>query len=270
MITSRQHPRIKLLASLKTRKGRKEEQKILVEGTRLVKEASQYAEVSTLVVSELFLRQENADTLINTVREKGAEVLEVSSSCYAKISDLKTPEGIAAVVRPRKFDPDELLNSSARLLVAGGIQNPGNAGALVRTAEAAGASGCLFLGGVDLTHPRFIRGAMGGTFRLPCAAGEVAHFIEAAARAGTRILAARAGAGSIDYADADYSPPVAICLGAEGRGLPPEIERAADSSVFIPMAVPVESLNAAVAAGIILYRARRDWEGKSEVVKSEA
>ena len=270
MITSRQHPRIKLLASLKTRKGRRQEQKVLVEGIRLVREALGHTAVSTLVVSESFLREEESRSLIEPAGERGVEVLEVSSSCYAKISDLKTPEGIAAVVQPRDYDPDELLNGSARLLVAAGIQNPGNAGALVRVAEAAGASGCLFLNGVDLTHPRFIRGAMGGTFRLPCAAGEVAHFIEQAGRAGIRILAARGGAGSIDYTTADYTPPVAICVGGEGRGLPPEIERAADRSISIPMAAPVESLNAAVAAGIILYRARLAWEGKSEVVKSEA
>ncbi len=264
MISSRSHPRIRALAALRTGKGRREERQVLAEGLRLAREALRYAPVSALVVSESFLREERAGSLIKTARGRGAEVLEVSDSCYTKISDLKSPEGIAAVVRPREYAPDELLNGSARLLVAAGIQNPGNAGALVRVAEAAGASGCLFLEGVDLTHPRFIRAAMGGTFRLPCVAGEVGHFIEEAGRAGIRILAARAGTGSIDFSAADYSPPVAICVGGEGRGLPPEIERAADAAISIPMAAPVESLNAAVAAGIILYRAREAWSGERE------
>jgi len=260
MITSRQHPRIKALAALRTRKGRGEEGKVLAEGLRLAREALRWAPVSALVISESFLREEEAESLINTARERGAEVLEVSTSCYTKISGLAAPEGIAAVVEPRNYDPAELLNESARLLVAAGIQNPGNAGALVRVAEAAGASGCLFLDGVDLTHPRLIRAAMGSSFRLPCAAGDGARFIEKAGRVGIRILTARTGAGSIAYTGADYSPPLAICVGGEGSGLPPEIERAAETAIYIPMAPPVESLNAAVAAGIILYRARAAWE----------
>ena len=130
---------------------------------------------------------------------------------------------------------------------------------MVRVAEAAVASGCVLLDSLDLTGPKFLRATMGSCFRLPCARAGTDEFLRIGK--GLRILAAVGPKhdNSIDFRQADYTSPVAICIGAEGAGLSRELLTAAKQRIFIPMSGRVESLNAAVAAGIILYRARDAW-----------
>lgn len=217
------------------------------------REALLYAEAQALVISERLPGTSAGDELAGLARKRGVEVLRVSDSCYEKISRLENPEGAAVVVKIRQVSLAELLASDCRLVVTAGLQDPGNAGAIVRAAEAAGTTGCLFLDGIDPGHPRLLRGAMGSAFRLPCAAGRMADFLQAAREYSVRLLAATRAAGAVPYRLADYSPPAAICIGGEGGGLPEEIIRKADQLITIPMAGPGESLNAAVAAGIILY-----------------
>lgn len=255
IISSRRNPRIQELAELHQGRRRKETGLSLAEGVRVSREALLNAAAETLVLSEKLPGTPAGDELESLARGHGVEVLRVSGSCYEKISRLESPEGAAVVVKIRQGSLAELLTPDCRLVAAAGLQDPGNAGAIVRAAEAAGASGCLFLDGIDPGHPRLLRGAMGSAFRLPCAAGQIADFLEAARKSSVRLLAATMAAGAISYRRADYSPPAAICIGGEGGGLPEEIIRAADQLIAIPMAGRVESLNAAVAAGIILYGA---------------
>ncbi len=255
MITSRQNTRIKFLAALQRKEARKESGLSIVEGCRIVKEALLYADPQTLVLSEILIGTAAGEELREMARERSIEVLEIDESCYRKISGLKNPEGAAAVLTCPETALADIMTDDARLIVPAGIQNPGNAGAIVRVAEAAGASGCIFLDGVDLTHPGFLRAAAGSGFRLPSASSERTIFLAAARSSSIRILAATSTKDGIPYTEAVYSPPAAICIGSEGEGLPKEIIQAADARIFIPMRKPVESLNAAVAAGIILYRA---------------
>ena len=259
MITSRQNSRVKALAALQQRQARKETGLSIVEGCRIVREALLYADPRTVVLSERLIGTEPGDELLDLARKRSAEILEMDESCYRKISGLKNPEGAAAVITRGDIPLSEILTEDSRLIITAGIQNPGNAGAIVRTAEAAGASGCIFLEGVDITHPGFLRAAAGSAFRIPCASADLSVFLAAVRKYPIRILAAASTADGIPYTEASYSPPAAICIGGEGKGLPKDMIQAADTRIFIPMLEPVESLNAAVAAGIILYRARQDW-----------
>jgi RNA methyltransferase, TrmH family len=259
MITSRQNSRVKGLAALQRKQTRKDTGLTIVEGYRIVKEALLHADPRTLVLSERMIGTNAGEELRDLARERSIEVLEIDESCYRKISGLKNPEGAAAVLTCRETFLTDILTDDSRLIVTAGIQNPGNAGAIVRVAEAAGASGCIFLDGVDLTHPGFLRAAAGSAFRLPCALAELTIFLAAVQSSPIHILAATNTGDGVPYIEVNYNAPTAICIGGEGKGLPEDIIQAADSRIFIPMREPVESLNAAVAAGIILYRARKDW-----------
>ena len=257
IITSRQNSRVKDLAALQRKQTRKETGLTIVEGCRIVKEALLHADPRTLVLSERMIGTDTGEKLRALARKRSIEVLEINESCYRKISGLTNPEGAAAVLTSSKISLTDILTEDSRLIVTAGLRNPGNAGAIVRIAEAAGASGCLFLDGIDLTHPGFLRAAAGSAFRLPSASIDRSIFLSEIRSLPIRILAAANTGDGVPYTEADYNPPAAICIGGEGKGLPEDIIHAADSLISIPMLEPVESLNAAVAAGIILYQA--DW-----------
>lgn len=259
LITSRTNPRVQALAALRQRKHRQLQGLTLAEGLHLVVEAlAARAPVVTLVLAERAASLPAIPTLQEQARSRSIEILHLSDSCYDKISQLDSPEGLAVTIRTAAVPLESLLTGSARLLVAALVQDPGNAGALVRTAEAAGATACVFIGGLDLSHPRFLRGAQSSSFRLPCAAAPEPDFLAALAATSIRLLVADPRS-TTDYLSADYSPPVAICVGGEGQGVPPSLLAAAHARLSIPMNPPVESLNVAVAAAILLYEARRHW-----------
>lgn len=259
MITSRQNSRVKALASLHQSRSRRETGLTLVEGARPVREALLHAEVRTLILSEKLDAAPEGERLRKLARRHDCEVLAVTEECYRKISELRHPEGVAAAIAFREIPLTAVLEGRPRLVVTAGIQDPGNAGAIVRVAEAAGATACLLLGGVDITHPRFLRASMGSAFRLPCAGVELSDFLAAVRKVPVKLLAATTAGDATPYTGADFTPPVAICIGGEGGGLPVEIEQAADCRITIPMSGRVESLNAATAAAIILYQARLTW-----------
>lgn len=261
MIRSRTNPTVKALAALKRRKGRLEQGLGLAEGLHLAQEAlASCATVRQLLLAERALGRPEVESLRAAANTAEARILELSDDCFQKISDLKSPEGIAVTFALPELAPTELLKQDrARLVVLAGVQDPGNAGAVVRAAEAAGATGCLFVASVDPCSPKFIRGAQGSSFRLPCAAIGIEELLAHVRNTNLRLLAAASTAGSMPYTGADYTPPVLICLGSEGRGIPNALLQAASATVSIPMASPVESLNVAVAGGVLLYEARKAW-----------
>ena len=258
-ITSRANAKVKALAELSQRKARREQGLTLAEGLHLVAEAfAAKAPISALIIARRAAGLEQVAAFENEARGRGIEVVHLDDGCYDKISELESPEGVAVTVRTSAAPLESLLTGTARLLVAAGVQDPGNAGALVRTAEAAGATGCVFLGGVEISHPRFLRGAQGSSFRLSCVSADEPAFLAALAKTPIRLLVADSKDGT-DYAGADYRAPVAIVVGGEGPGVPESLLAAARVRLSIPMTPPVESLNVAVAAGILLYEARRQW-----------
>lgn len=259
LITSRANPRVRALAELRQSKHRQAQSLTLAEGLHLVVGAfASPVSIASLVVAERAFAHPDLPALEQQARARSVDILRLSDSCYDKITALDSPDGLAVTIRAAAVPLESLLTVTARLLVAAGVQDPGNAGALVRTAEAAGATGCIFLAGVDLSHPRFLRGAQASSFRLPCVSTSEADFLAALKSSPIRLLVADPRKAA-DYRAADYTPPLAIVVGAEGQGVPPSLLAAADARVSIPMKPPVESLNVAVAAGVLLYQARLHW-----------
>ncbi|MFH0909933.1 MAG: RNA methyltransferase [Planctomycetota bacterium] len=262
MISSRQNPIIKHLAVLlRENHARHEEGLAVAEGLHLVREAWKSSlSVRTLVHTPEMEGREEVGLLLREARGRGVECVAVARPCYERFSVLRSPEGIAAVLAWEEADPVLFFQPRCRLLALAEVQDPGNAGAMVRTAEAAGATGVLLCGGgVDLTHPALLRASMGSAFRLKTVSLGVEEFLSLCRKARVRVIVS-VPRGGIPFDAAEYAPPVAIVIGGEGGGVPGPIRACAAASVSIPAAGAVESLNAAVAAGILLYRARKDWD----------
>jgi len=197
--------------------------------------------------------------LVGALQSDAVEVMTVSASVMDAVSPVKTPSGIVALAECRVAEPDALYNGAAALVVLTvDVQDPGNLGAIVRVAEAAGATGLIAAGGS--ANPfgwKALRGSMGSSLRLPITTDiSAADAIADARRRGCRIVATVPRDGRSLFA-ADLAGPMLLLIGGEGRGLPPELIDAADERITIPMQAAVESLNAAVTAALIVYEARR-------------
>jgi TrmH family RNA methyltransferase len=178
-------------------------------------------------------------------------------------SPVKTPAGIVAVARWQPAEPGQVLEAQPALVVcAVAVQDPGNVGAIIRSADAAGATGVVVsAGSADPFGWKALRGSMGSAFRLPVAAGaSLGEVCREARRRGVRIVATSPAAGA-DLYDVDLAGPALVLVGGEGAGLPPALQDIADARLSIPMRLPVDSLNVAVAAAVILYEARRQRPG---------
>src|SRR5665213_1558874 len=173
-------------------------------------------------------------------------VVRVLDSLFPKLASTESPQGVLALVRLPEWTPGDLLGGTPLVVVLDGIQDPGNAGAILRTAEAFGATGAVFLKGtVSPSNPKCLRASAGSAFRLPIVTGIPDGLALYAADTRAKLSAAEAGLGA----------PCAIVIGGEGSGVRAELAARA-TGVKIPT-TGVESLNAAVAAGILLYEARR-------------
>ncbi len=190
-------------------------------------------------------------------------VLRTSDRLFAGVSDTQTPQGIAALVRPRSTNIEDVLgnrsgSSPPLVLVLVGVQDPGNVGTLIRSAEGFGASGVVACSGTaDPLGPKALRSSAGSVLRLPVVAGAaVAIVLAQLCTAGLKLFATTLSNGLLP-AEADLRGPAAFLIGNEGAGLPAEIVRSAHEQIRIPLAGRVDSLNAAVAASVLLYEAAR-------------
>jgi RNA methyltransferase, TrmH family len=186
----------------------------------------------------------------------GVELVEASPMAMRAISPVRSPSAVVALAdRP---DPANPGRGPALLIVAADVQAPGNLGAIVRVAEAGGASGVVAAGAsADPFGWKALRGSMGSALRLPIErTPRVADAIGLARGLGCRLVAA-VPRGGRPFFELDFRAPTAVLIGGEGAGLAAPLVEAADDRVSIPMTPPVESLNAAVAAALIVYEARR-------------
>ncbi len=263
MITSLSNSQIKRLQQLKKKgKERDREDVFLVEGIKMFQEAPGNALLKTYV-SAGFYADEHRRKLL-----RGFDAEVVSDSVFAAVSDTKTPQGILCLVRQFHYSFADLTKGKAPLcLVLENVQDPGNLGTIVRSAEGAGASGILLSDGcADLYNPKVIRSTMGSIYRMPFfCTGDLAGAIQEWKRQGLTVFAAHLD-GDISYDREDYRGPCAFLIGNESRGLTPETAKLADRLIRIPMCGQVESLNAAVAASVLLYEgARQRRAGVKEV-----
>lgn len=260
-ITSRQNP---LVARFKAAADH-DEQWMLLDGARLLAEALDVGlAIECVAVDSDRVASGDFDALAR--RLPAGQLVTVSGSVLDAMSPVRTPTGIVALAaRPRRDTGDVMRSGTALLVGAADIQDPGNLGAIVRAAEAGGASGVVTTpGGADPFGWKAIRGAMGSAFRLPVVrAVSVDAMVEEAHAAGLQVVAA-VRHGQTPMHEVDFTKATLIVLGNEGQGLSPGLVDAADVRVSIPMTPPVESLNVAVAAALLVYEARRQRESQSQ------
>ena len=275
IISSKDNKRIKYIRSL-LEKGsiRKKNQSFVVEGIKLVDEALEYGNVLEIVVSESLYKEivsgdlsknnllsEN-DKYITKQVKLGTSLTVVSDAVFKSVSETITPQGILAVV---EMPESGLLEGNylkktyeksgkIKLLVLEDTADPGNLGTIMRTAEAAGVTGVIMgKGTVDIFNPKVVRSTMGSIFRLPFSyVDDLKAVIIGLKRDGISFYATHLK-GKESYRDISYSDKAGILIGNEARGLSDEIANLADTCVIIPMHGKVESLNAAVAAALMMY-----------------
>ncbi len=256
MITSTSNPQVKQLIQLQRKaKERSAADAFIAEGPKMAREVPD-EDLLQLYCSETYYRNHP------DLPEEDRRLTVLSDRVFESISDTKTPQGVLCLVKRRHCTLSDLLPSAegrnALLVALENLQDPGNLGTILRTAEAAGATGIL-LGPdcVDLYNPKVIRSTMGAVFRLPFfVSDDLRRELKALRARGVKWAAAHLE-GDISYEAADYRGPCGFLIGNESRGLTRETVDCADILVRIPMSGEVESLNAAVASAVLLYEADR-------------
>lgn len=251
---------LKAIRALAKKKGRERQGRTLIEGVRLVETALAAGVRPELTLfSTRLLTTERGAALLRRVRDGGGETCEVDERTLGELADTETPQGILAVV-PVLSASLESVVAVARpfLLAVDGLQDPGNLGTMLRTAAAAGVSGVLLgRGTVELGNPKALRASMGSAFLLPIAEEvDLPPVLGELSQRGVTVAAGDPD-GEETLFRADLTPPVAVVVGGEAQGLGPSVREAVTRRLRIPMARGVESLNAAVAASLLLYEVAR-------------
>lgn len=257
MITSTANQQVKLLQQLnKKRKLRDERNIFLAEGGKMFGEAPR-ERLEKVYFSESYLAEHRDEMQREGLDGLNYEVLQ--DSVFRAVSDTQTPQGVLCIVRRKSYSLEQLLSvSKPLLLILENLQDPGNLGTILRTAEGAGVTGVILSKGcVDLYNPKTIRSTMGSIYRIPTLwAEELPPVVRTLQERGVRTCAAHLK-GSLAYDEADYRGGTAFLIGNEGNGLSDELTGTADTLIRIPMGGQLESLNAAVAAAILMYEANR-------------
>ena len=250
MITSTKNPRIQWVRRLQSKsKERQAEQVIVIEGVRLLEEAQE----SNWVIRSIFYTETLSDrgmNLVNAYKDSETRLEIASSNVIQAISDTKNPQGILAVIEVQSIPVPDQLDF---LLILDGVRDPGNLGTIIRTAAAAGVQAVyLTPGTVDAFSPKVVRAGMGAHFRLPI---HCASWIDICSRIkSTNLHAFLATSKSGDsYYDADFQRALVLIIGGESEGASKTAIQVSDSQLQIPMRGGGESLNASVAAGILLF-----------------
>ena len=257
MITSTANSRIRELVKIKkSAKERAEREVFLVEGPKMFREIPE-GKLVEAYASESFL---NSGAGRELLQETQTDAEAVSDRVFEYLSDTRSPQGILAVVSQFHYSEPELLGTKtpALMLVLENLQDPGNLGTIIRTAEAAGVTGIVLSRGcADLTSPKVTRSTMGSIFRVPFIYSDNLEMEILALKKKKVSLFAAHLQGSVEAYSETYTGPTAFLIGNESRGLTENTAKLADKAIRIPMHGQVESLNAAVASSILLYEACR-------------
>ncbi|MDC0835466.1 rRNA methyltransferase [Leptolyngbya valderiana BDU 20041] len=256
MLTSLQNPTIKQIRKLKSAKARKQQERFLLEGTHLVREAC-YHHYPLDIVCYTESWHNSHPELMRELPHRGNRLELVSDDVLKSIATTVHPDGVVATA-PRLANPTPSLPISGIGLVIDRLQDPGNLGTLVRTAVAADIEGLwLSEDSVDVDNPKVLRASAGTWFQLPIAISpDLPELVRQSRQAGVRIIATCSDAGET-YWDIDFQRPSLLLLGNEGAGLSPELLNLADVQVRIPLANQVESLNVAIATALFVFEAQR-------------
>lgn len=284
VITSRDNRWVKMFRAGLRGSGPAQDEAIAVEGPKLIEDALRHGlEAEAVMVSESAERYMEPILRAASASEAGiarSRVFRSTDKIFESMSGTEAPQGVAALFRQPQWDFEDLLRGAGAgseefgergakglplIVVLAGVQDPGNVGTVLRSAEAFGATGVVAARGTaDPWSPKAVRASAGSALRLPLLRGMALPVLLAQLKVShVAVIAAAAAAHSADgetaagETRADFSKPCAIFIGSEGAGLPHEVESAADARMAISMAKSVESLNAGVAASILLYEAAR-------------
>jgi len=252
LISSRTNARVKQLRAAFEGNARLSGGLVAIEGDHLLAEAVR----SGLLLKTVFATERRELPLSLPLN---AEVLRLTADVFRSAVETQSPQGIAALVEPPVFAMDDVFSGTPLVLIAAGLQDPGNLGTLIRSAEAFGATGVFTTPGtVSAWNQKAVRASVGSVFRVPVLAATLDNVAELKKR-GVRLLAAVGAADSQTKRaqDVDFRRACAVMIGNEGAGLGAEWLNSADERVTIPCPGPVESLNAAIAGSLLLYEASR-------------
>lgn len=264
IISSNKNDSIKNIANLlKSKKARTEQNCLVIEGIRIAQDAFKSARdlITQVYVSESFMQKElwkGHKELEEAGMPNLTNLTVVKDNVFDSLCETVTPQGILCVVKQPSYEYSDIVRAEGalKLLILEDIQDPGNLGTMIRTAEAAGMNGVIMSKGtVDIFSPKVTRSTMGAIFRVPFIyTDDLTGMLDRLRADGVRVSAAYLRNG-IDYDKADYGERSAVMIGNEGNGLSDSVVEHASQNVFIPMRGEVESLNAAVAAALLMYRA---------------
>ena len=259
-ITSGDNSRIRLVRKLATRKGRAAEGRFAVEGRNLVTEVLEKDLDVDFIMIPAGAADDAPDFIRKCIDSPDVTVCEVPVREFAGLTDAENGIGMLAVVRLREYGPDILdgLRPDDNVLVLDRIQDPGNMGTLIRTAVAAGYKAIVAMSGtVDIYSPKVLRATAGMVFEIPVIyVPDNEALMGMLGRSGRRIVVTDVN-GGVPYYEEDLSRGIALIIGNEGSGVSDTLMETADVRVTLPMKGRIESLNAAVAAAILMYEAVR-------------
>lgn len=269
MITSLNNPKIKEVIKLNNKaRARKDAGVFLVEGIRMLREVPFDLLKEVYMTQDFFDKHGDEPVLerLKTYLDRPARlagddifVTLVSDECMQKICDTVTPQGVICVIKRRSYEITDMnAGDGTFILLLENIQDPGNLGTMIRTAEAAGATGVIMSQGtVDVYSPKVVRATMGAIFRVPFFyVPDMCQQIDKIKQLGLSVYAACLD-GADWYTEPDYTKRCAILIGNEGNGLSKEAIARADGGIFIPMDGQVESLNASISAAVLMYEVHR-------------
>lgn len=256
MITSTSNVQIKeITALLKKSKERKDKKVFVIEGRKMFEEICQdTSRVVKAYFSESYIKEQYSGKDLPAVPHE-----IVADSVFDAMAETVTPQGVLAIVKMPEYSLEKMIAEAGTLVLLENLRDPGNLGTIIRTAEAAGVSGVvLSKESVDIYNPKVIRSTMGAVYRVPFIyAEQFTDLLQSLRNQNVRLLAAHLK-GKKTFDKADYSGKVGILIGNEANGLSEEASGLANEKVLIPMAGSVESLNAAVAAALLMYEAFRN------------
>jgi TrmH family RNA methyltransferase len=267
MIESPSNPRVRAAAALRDRRDREATGQTLVDGARESRRALEAGVrvVTAFACPDLLVGEDGAAALA-LARTRGAEIVELSRRAFEKLAYGDRADGIVLVVEARPTDLASLdlaaIGHPPLVVITEGLEKPGNLGAILRSADGAGADALIAIGGTDLFNPNVVRASVGTIFSVPIAAATAAQARDWLGEQGLRIVTARVDADRL-HTDADLAGPLAIVLGSEAEGLSDAWRGAGVEAIRLPMLGIADSLNVSVAAAVLLYEARRQRDSPS-------
>lgn len=260
MILSRDNKNVRLALKLKSKKYREAEGKYLIEGIRFVEEAIKEEVVEYLLYSQkLFLNSEYTRVIDNdndNDKNNNCIKYEIDENVLKEISGTESPQGVVAVIHKKSYRLNDI--TEGLIIIGDGIQDPGNLGTIIRTSDAAGASGVILTRGtVDVYNDKVLRSTMGSIFHIPVILEEDFSQIIATLKNKNYNIYATSLQDSDNIYNCNFSTNTAIIIGNEANGIPEEHMALVDKKIKIPMPGRAESLNAASAAAILIYEVLR-------------